>query len=99
VRIIRESVAELIDVAPDRAVSERVERAVAGTSGVVEFHTLRLRMMGGSIVLDVHVHVDPTLSVVEGHEIATEVRARLLECGCDVTEAIVHVEPCEREAG
>jgi len=96
-RIIRESVAELIDVAPARAVSERVERAVAGTPGVVEFHTLRLRMMGGSIVLDVHVHVDPMLSVVEGHEIATEVRARLLECGCDVTEAIVHVEPSERD--
>ena len=99
VRIIRESVAELIDVAPDRAVSDRIERAVAGTAGVLEFHTLRLRMMGGAIMLDVHVHVDPTLSVVEGHEIATEVRARLLNCGCDVAEAIVHVEPCERDAG
>ena len=99
VRIIRESVAELIDVAPARAVSERIERAVAGTPGVREFHTLRLRMMGGAIMLDVHVHVDPTLSVSEGHDIATEVQARLLDCGCDVTEAIVHVEPCERDAG
>ena len=99
VRIIRESVAELIDVAPGRAVSERIERAVAGTPGVLEFHTLRLRMMGGSIMLDVHVLVDPMLSVVEGHDIATEVQARLLECGCGVTEATVHVEPWEEDAG
>ncbi len=42
---------------------------------------------------------DGMLGVVEGHEIATEVRARLLDCGCDVAEAIVHVEPCERDAG
>ena len=66
---------------------------------MVEFHTLRLRMMGGSIMLDVHIHVDPMLTVREGHDIATEVRARLLDCGCDVAEAIVHVEPCERDAG
>jgi len=25
--------------------------------------------------------------------------ARLLDCGCDVAEAIVHAEPCERDAG
>ena len=99
VGIIRESVAELVDVAPGRAVSERIERAVAGTPGVLEFHTLRLRMMGGSIMLDVHVLVDPMLSVVEGHDIATEVQARLLECGCGVTEATVHVEPWEEDAG
>jgi cation diffusion facilitator family transporter len=98
VGIIRESVAELVDVAPGREVSERIERTVAGTPGVLEFHRLRLRMMGGSIMLDVHVHVDPTLSVVEGHDIATEVRARLMECGCAVTEAIVHVEPCKEDA-
>jgi cation diffusion facilitator family transporter len=95
VGFIRRSVAELLDVSPGRDAEQRIERAVAGTPGVETFHTLRLRMMGGSIILDVHVHVDPNLSVVEGHDIATEVRKRVLECGVDVAEAIVHVEPCE----
>lgn len=96
-RFIKDSVAELLDVAPDSEVSECIEKAVAGTPGVREFHTLRLRMMGGTVILDVHVHVDPTLSVVKGHDIATEVRSRVLACGCDVAEAIVHVEPCDCE--
>jgi cation diffusion facilitator family transporter len=97
VRFVRRSVAELIDAAPSGHASARIERAVAGTPGVRTYHTLRLRMMGGSIILDVHVHVDSTLSVVEGHNIATEVRSRVLACGCDVTEAIVHIEPCDEE--
>ena len=83
------------DAAPDGRVRDCIEEAVAGTPGVHSYHTLRLRMMGGSVTLDVHVHVDPALSVVEGHDIATEVRARVLTCGCDVAEAVVHIEPCE----
>jgi cation diffusion facilitator family transporter len=97
VGFIRSSIAELLDVSPGKETEQRIERAVAGTPGVVTFHTLRLRMMGGSIILDVHVHVEAELSVVEGHDIATEVRRRVLECGVDVAEAVVHVEPCEKE--
>ena len=97
IRFIRQSVSELIDAAPDGQISGRIERAVAETPGVHTYHKLRLRMMGGSVILDVHVHVDPGLSVVEGHDIATEVRARVLDCGCDVAEAVVHIEPCEEE--
>ena len=70
---------------------------MAGTPGVSTYHALRLRMMGGSVTLDVHIHVDPTLSIVEGHDIATEVRARVLDSGCDVVEAVVHVEPCDEQ--
>jgi divalent metal cation (Fe/Co/Zn/Cd) transporter len=94
-RFISESVSELIDVAPDAAVKERIDRAVSETPGVVEHHRLRLRKMAGSVVLDVHIHVDPNLSVVDGHDIASEVQERLMGCGCDVVEAVVHVEPVE----
>ncbi|MFH1689783.1 MAG: cation diffusion facilitator family transporter [Candidatus Eisenbacteria bacterium] len=98
-RFISESVSELIDVAPDAAVMERIDRTVSETPGVVEHHQLRLRKMAGSVLLDVHVHVDPELSVVDGHDIASEVQERLLGCGCNVVEAVVHVEPAEDGPG
>ena len=98
-RFISESVSELIDVAPDAAVMERIEHTLSETPGVVEYHRLRLRKMAGSVLLDVHVHVDPKLNVAEGHDIATEVHERLLNCGCDVVEAVVHVEPVEHDPG
>jgi cation diffusion facilitator family transporter len=94
-RFISESVSELIDVAPDAAVMKRIERTVSETPGVVEHHRLRLRKMAGSVLVDVQVHVAPALSVVQGHDIASEVHERLLGCGCNVVEAIVHVEPVE----
>ncbi|MBN2564764.1 MAG: cation transporter [Candidatus Eisenbacteria bacterium] len=92
-RFIRESVSELIDGAPGGKVVGCLEEAISGTPGVHEFHNLRVRKVAGSLMLDVQIHVAPDLSVVDGHDIATEVRRRLIGCGCDVVEAMVHVEP------
>jgi cation diffusion facilitator family transporter len=90
---IRESVSELIDGAPGSKVIGCLEGAITETPGVRRFHNLRVRKVAGSLALDVEIHVAPELSVVEGHDIATEVRKRLKDCGCDVSEAMVHVEP------
>jgi cation diffusion facilitator family transporter len=92
-RFIGESVAELTDRAPPASVVECVEDAISGTPGVLGFHALRVRKLGGALGLDVHVLVDPEFSVVQGHDLATAVRERVLGCGCDVIEAVVHVEP------
>ncbi len=43
--------------------------------------------------MDVHVQVDPDLTVAAGHEIASRVRRRVKEADPRVVEVIVHVEP------
>jgi cation diffusion facilitator family transporter len=96
IRFIHDSVSELMDAAPDGGVIGCIEDAISGTPGVRRFHDLRVRRIAGSLMLDVHIHVDPDLSVVAGHDIATEVRERLLSCEFDVAEALVHVEPAVR---
>ena len=96
-RFLRDSANELVDRAPMRATIESIERTISETSGVAGFHALRVRGAGGMLTLDVHVLVDPELSVVEGHDVATAVRDRILGCGCDVLDAIVHVEPARQE--
>jgi cation diffusion facilitator family transporter len=93
VRFIGESVAELTDVAPPRPVVECIEDTIGKTQGVLGFHALRVRKLGGALGLDVTVLVAPDLSVVEGHDLASTVRDRVLACGCNVIEAVVHVEP------
>jgi cation diffusion facilitator family transporter len=97
-RFIGESVAELTDRAPEASVVRCIEEAISETSGVLGFHALRIRKLGGVLTLDVHVLVDPSLNVVQGHDLATAVRERVLACGCDVAEAVVHVEPREGDA-
>jgi hypothetical protein len=55
-------------------------------------HGLRTRRMGADVLVDVHVLVDPRISVSEGHRIADEVRERLIRSIDDVTEVLVHVD-------
>lgn len=95
VRLMWDSVAELADKAPEAPVVGHIASTIRDTPGVLGFHALRVRKLGGALGLDVHVLVNPGLSVVEGHDLATEVRERVLNCGCDVVEAIVHIEPLE----
>jgi len=92
-RILWDSAGELIDRAPDRRTQAAIEAIVAETEGVLDYHAVRARRMGGKVVIDVHIHVSPTLTVRDGHDIATLVTRRLLECEHNVAEVVVHIEP------
>ena len=93
IRFIADSVAELVDAAPEAAAVRSIGEVIAGTPGVRDFHALRVRRLGGSLSLDVHILVDPEISVVRGHDLATMVENRLLSAAINVVEAVVHVEP------
>jgi len=93
VRIITDSASELIDRAPSAATLAGIENAAAETRGVRSYHAFRARQVGGRVAMDIHVQVDPTLTVREGHDIATAVRQRVIEADSRVFEVIVHVEP------
>ena len=94
-RIIRDAAGELMDRAPSADQTARIERAVAATDGVASFHAFRARRLGGRIEMDIHVQVDPDLSVRRGHEIAATVKRSVMAACPDVATVIVHVEPVE----
>lgn len=96
-RIILTNAGELVDRAPGEELVRTVERIVADTRGVLNYHAFRARRMGDSLEMDVHIRVDPTLTVRQGHDIATAVEKRLLNSDVDVAEVTVHVEPAAQE--
>ena len=69
--------------------------AILAAPGVETAHNLRARSSGGRLWVDVHVTVDPGLTVKQAHEVATAVEACIREAEGPATEAIVHVEPAE----
>jgi len=99
IKIIWLSAAELLDHAPDAATQQTIAEIVAQTKGVKDFHAFRARKIGGNVVMDIHVLVDPSLTVHEGHEIATTVENRLKASDSNVVEAVVHIEPWKEEHG
>lgn len=92
-----QSVHELVDTALDPERVEVIRREILNVGGVRELHMLRTRMMGGDALVDVHVIVDPKLSVSEGHYIGEKVRKRLIEEVEEVTDVMVHVDPEDDE--
>lgn len=92
-RIVRDSAAELVDAAPDPRTLEEIKRTVADTEGVADFHAVRARRSGGQVVMDIHVLVNPQLTVASGHRIASEVERRILDGDCHVAQVTVHIEP------
>ena len=65
--------------------------------GVRSIHMLRTRRIGGIASADVHVQVEPRLSVSEGHRIAVKVEDRLKEEIEEIEDVTVHIDPEDDE--
>ncbi|MDD5313452.1 MAG: cation diffusion facilitator family transporter [Dehalococcoidia bacterium] len=61
---------------------------------VRSIHRVRLRQSGASKFIDLHVVVDPSMTVTDSHAIAEKMEAEIKEKleGADIT---VHIEPCD----
>ena len=93
VELLWESMAELIDTAlPDEEV-EAMRAAALAVPGLRDIHHIRTRTMGGKTLLDMHLQVNPKISVSEGHEIGCWVAATLRAKFPEITDITFHVDP------
>lgn len=99
IRIIRDSLHKLSDRAPDQQTLTKIRAAISAIPGVKSFHAFRARSAGSGnkIEMDVHVLVDPTITVQAGHEIATRVEEQIKLANPEVTSIVVHIEPEQRD--
>lgn len=86
------SIRELVDTALNSEETEKIKSFIKKIPGVKALHQLRTRSIAGSIFCDVHVLVDPTISVSEGHYIGQEVEKRLITEFSDITDVTVHID-------
>ncbi len=95
--LLWKSVQELIDTALESEQVEAIRESILTVPGVRELHMLRTRRSGSDALVDVHILVDSTLSVSEGHQIGESVRARLLQEIDEVSDVTVHIDPEDDE--
>lgn len=86
------SISELVDTGVKADVLEKIAMIIGQTPGVRAIHQLRTRSMGGAVFVDVHVLVDPWLSVSEGHYIAERVHENLKKTVDSVEDVTVHID-------
>ena len=72
-------------------------KAAASVPGVRDVHDLRTRFLGAGVQVDLHIMVDGSMSVEEGHGVATKVENTLMDLTPQVTDVLVHLEPWSSE--
>ena len=89
---VRQVGARLMDaVAPELV--EQATAAVLSVDGVHDVRELRIRWIGHTLRAEVDATVDPTLSLIEAHDIAHHAEAHLLHHVRRLTAATVHASP------
>ncbi len=95
--LLWQSLQELIDTALQPEQVEEIRQAILEVDGVRDCHMLRTRHSGSDSLVDVHIIVDPMLSVSEGHQIGEHVRLRLIDELEHVADVTVHIDPEDDE--
>jgi cation diffusion facilitator family transporter len=91
------SLRELIDTGLEPERVEAIRETILAVDGVQSLHVLRTRRMGSDALVDVHIQVNPRLSVSEGHHISETVRAQLIKQIDEVADVMVHIDPEDDE--
>ncbi|MGV6808789.1 MAG: cation diffusion facilitator family transporter [bacterium] len=97
IKLARRSVEELVDSAVDPATVNAINSYLMQCDGVNHVHDLRTRKMAGRIVADVHLQVNPLLSVSEGHAIAERTCQQLKTQFNDLEDITIHIDPEDDE--
>lgn len=93
VKMALPSARQLLDVSLPEETENEVIRLASSVEGVVDVHNLKTRQSGPSVIIDMHIMVDHSISIVEAHRISTNVESCLSEHFGKETQINVHIEP------
>ena len=96
IKVIWPALSELIDVGAPTEICKKIENIALKNESVLQVHDIRTRYISSSIQVDLHIVVEGLITVREGHDIADDVKARIIDSIPEVLDVIVHVDPPER---
>ena len=95
-KLLRPAMDELMDSAPKTAVMDRIKEIAAAVPGVNRVEKCFGRKMGYQYFVDMHIEVNPQITVLEGHAIAHLVKDKIRAEIPSVSDVLVHIEPGSR---
>jgi cation diffusion facilitator family transporter len=93
ISLLLDAVREFTDAALQRDMLRDLGDGVRRLPGVVNLHELRARRMGARVLVDLHVEVDGSTTVSDGHQVAERVRQFVFRQQVGVSEVLVHIDP------
>jgi len=92
-RVSRETSLQLMDTMPDDAQMQQIRAAALRVPGALAIEKCFARKTGLRYHVDLHLEVDPGLTVLASHQIGHEVQLRIKTELEWVEDVLVHVEP------
>lgn len=89
----RSGLQQLVDTGLADEQLQHIKGIISSVDGVHTLHDLRTRSMGSTVLVDVHILVDPRISVSEGHQIGEVVRQTLIKEVAEIGDVLVHIDP------
>ncbi|NMA96172.1 MAG: cation transporter [Clostridiales bacterium] len=85
--------AGLVDTAAPDKVVKKIEGLTMGVEGVLAINSLKTRVFGNRLYVDIDIAVDGEITVIEGHRVATSVHDIIENDISEIKHCMVHVDP------
>jgi cation diffusion facilitator family transporter len=95
IQLLRPGLDEIMDAAPSAEIVEQIRTLAAQVSEVKLIEKCYVRKMGFDYFVDLHIELDPDLTVAEGHRIAHIVKDKLIGSELNIKDVLIHIEPFE----
>ncbi len=92
-KIYYDSLIELSEHSADRESIQKIETVLSEELDISSWHALRTRKFGAELFIDVHLLVDPALSVVESHDVSVRIEGKIKKELSRPSNILVHIEP------
>lgn len=93
IEIGKPAILELLEVSLPEDVTKEIWKIISTTPGVRAFHHFASRRNGKRMLVDFHIKVDPDITVINAHKIASEVEKNIRAKYGDDTSVNIHIEP------
>lgn len=92
-KIMKPSLGELTDESLSEETEEEIMETISSFKDVSEPHNLRTRRIGNRIAIEAHIRMDGNLSLLQAHEITSEIEKKLKDRFGAQTIVTLHMEP------
>jgi cation diffusion facilitator family transporter len=95
VKILIDSTGQFTARAVDTKTNEQITKIIASQSQIRKWHKLRTRTIGRELFMDLHILIEPTLSITEAHKISEMLENELHRQIPQPVNIVIHIEPDE----
>lgn len=92
-KIMKPSLGELTDESLSEETEEEIMETISSFKDVSEPHNLRTRRIGNRIAIEAHIRMDGNMSLLQAHEITSEIEKKLKDRFGAQTIVTLHMEP------